>query len=100
MQGVQLDIAAPNEMQLRTPPAGRGEGAGGASFARDLGEAIEAVDKTQIAADTEADKLAGGAGNLHEVALALDKADVAMRLATKVRNKVVDAYNEIMRMSI
>jgi flagellar hook-basal body complex protein FliE len=44
--------------------------------------------------------VAKGAGNLHEMALALEKADVAMRLAVRVRNKVVDAYNEIMRMGV
>ena len=31
---------------------------------------------------------------------ALEKADVAMRLAMRVRNKLVDTYNEIMRMGI
>ena len=47
-----------------------------------------------------AGEVAKGAGNLHEMALALEKADVAMRLAVRVRNKVVDAYNEIMRMGV
>jgi flagellar hook-basal body complex protein FliE len=44
--------------------------------------------------------VARGAGNIHEMALALEKADVAMRLAMRVRNKLVDTYNEIMRMGI
>jgi flagellar hook-basal body complex protein FliE len=34
------------------------------------------------------------------LSIALEKADIAMRVATKVRNKVVDAYHEIMRMSV
>jgi flagellar hook-basal body complex protein FliE len=34
------------------------------------------------------------------MALALEKADVAMRLAVRVRNKVVETYNEIMRMGV
>ena len=36
----------------------------------------------------------------HRPVVAMEKADVAMRLAMKVRNKAVDAYQEIMRMSI
>ncbi len=72
----------------------------GGSFGAQLGEAMGAVDKLQVAADRQSDALANGAGNLHETALALEKADVAMRVAMKVRNKLVDAYHEVMRMSV
>lgn len=72
----------------------------GASFADALGQAVQSLDAQQTAGDTEAAKLAMGGGNLHETALAMEKADIAMRLAMKVRNKLVDAYQEIMKMSI
>lgn len=78
-------------------PAPRQEGAG---FASALGTAIESLDQAQLRADGEAALLANGGGNLHETALALEKADISMRVATKVRNKVIDAYQEIMRMSV
>jgi flagellar hook-basal body complex protein FliE len=86
---------------IRGPsPAGE-PGAGEApSFASALGQAVGEVEKMQLAADGEAQKAAFGAGNLHETALALEKADVSMRVLTKVRNKVVEAYQEIMRMSV
>ena len=74
--------------------------AGGASFAETLGQAIGSVDKIQLEADGQAAKVANGGGNLHEMSLALEKADVAMRLAVKVRNKLLDAYNEIMKMGV
>jgi len=70
------------------------------AFKSELGKAIGEIDKVQTAADTQADAVAHGAGNIHEMALALEKADVAMRLAMRVRNKLVDTYNEIMRMGI
>ena len=70
------------------------------SFGTELGKAIGEVDKLQTEADVQADAVAHGAGNIHEMALALEKADVAMRLAMRVRNKLVDTYNEIMRMGI
>jgi len=69
-------------------------------FTSALGKAIGEIDKMQVAADTQADSVARGAGNIHEMALALEKADVAMRLAMRVRNKLVESYNEIMRMGI
>ncbi len=73
---------------------------GEGSFTRALGTAVDAVDKMQVDADQQADAISHGGGNLHEVAIAFDKADIAMRLASKVRNKIVDAYNEIMKMSV
>ncbi len=72
----------------------------GASFQSALDEMVNKVEALQVNADQEATKVAQGGGNLHETALALEKADVAMRLAVKVRNKLVDAYNEVMRMSV
>ena len=71
-----------------------------AAFAGELDRAIGEVDKLQVEADQQAAKVAGGGGNLHEMALALEKADVGMRLAVRVRNKVIETYNEIMRMGV
>ncbi|HVP67255.1 MAG TPA: flagellar hook-basal body complex protein FliE [Anaeromyxobacteraceae bacterium] len=88
------DVALPNE--TGTPV----ERSGGSNFADELGKAIGAVEETQLEADREAGKVALGGGNLHETAIALQKADIAMRLATKVRNKLVDAYQEVMRMTV
>jgi len=78
----------------------RPTGARGAAFEGELGKALAAVEQAQQEADREAEKVALGGGNLHETALALEKADVAMRLATKVRNKLVEAYQEVMRMNV
>lgn len=38
--------------------------------------------------------------NLHEVMIAAEKADIALQFTLQVRNKIMDAYNEIMRMQI
>ena len=73
---------------------------GAKAFGTELGKAIGEIDKLQTAADAQADAVAHGAGNIHEMALSLEKADVAMRLAMRVRNKLVETYNEIMRMGI
>jgi flagellar hook-basal body complex protein FliE len=80
----------------RAPVSGTSE----TGFGQQLGQAIDSLDKLQLDADGQANAIANGGGNLHEVALAFEKADVAMRLATKVRNKLVEAYTEIMRMSV
>ncbi len=46
------------------------------------------------------DFMLGNRQDLHEVMIALDKTDLEFRLMTQVRNKALDAYNEIMRMQV
>jgi flagellar hook-basal body complex protein FliE len=59
------------------------------------------VNRLQQEADaTVAAVATGQSNNLHEMMIALDKADVSFRMLTRVRNKVIDAYQEIMRMSV
>jgi flagellar hook-basal body complex protein FliE len=72
----------------------------GGSFADALGQAVARVDALHVAADGDAAQVALGGGNLHETALALEKADLALRVAVKVRNKLVEAYQDIMRMPV
>lgn len=86
---------------IERAPSGVSPGAtSGGGFAETLGSAIQKVDAMQMDADAQAEKVALGGGNLHEMSLALEKADVSMRLAMKVRNKLIDAYQEIMRMNV
>jgi flagellar hook-basal body complex protein FliE len=90
-------VYPPGAFERPTPPVAEGDAA---SFSGELGQALKAVDKLQTDADQQARLVADGGGNLHEMAIALEKADVSLRLALKVRNKIVDAYNEIMRMPL
>jgi len=76
------------------PPSRPGE------FVEALGHAIRAVDQLQTAADQQASALADGSGNLHETSIALAKAEVGFHLMTKIRDRVVDAYQDIMKMSM
>jgi flagellar hook-basal body complex protein FliE len=92
-----IDRSPPGPLPAAASPASPASGGG---FAETLGSAIQKVDDMQMDADAQAEKVALGGGNLHEMSLALEKADVSMRLAMKVRNKLIDAYQEIMRMSV
>jgi flagellar hook-basal body complex protein FliE len=100
---IQYNLISPpsREVDARPEAPARISGeTGEAGFSKQLGGAIQQLDQLHVDADEQANAIANGGGNLHEVALAFEKADVAMRLATKVRNKLVEAYNEVMRMSI
>lgn len=71
------------------------------SFADLLGEAVTRVQQVQGRAEQELQKLlAGEPVEIHRVMLAGEKAGLATELMMAVRNKVVDAYQEIMRMQV
>ena len=42
----------------------------------------------------------GEADSTHESMIAAEKADISLRLTIQIRNKIIDAYNEVMRMQI
>lgn len=71
------------------------------SFAESLKAAIANVNDQQIASDTMTQKLInGGDVELHEVMITAQKASITLNATMEVRNKAVEAYQEIMRMSV
>jgi flagellar hook-basal body complex protein FliE len=53
----------------------------------------------QFQAKTAMEELATGRnGNIHETLLSINKAETSFKMLTQVRNKVLNAYQEIMRM--
>ena len=77
-------------------PGGPGKG-----FGRMVEDFLSEVDELQKKADFAAEKLVTGeADSVHQVMLAVGKASLALSLAVEVRNKVLEAYREIMRMQM
>ncbi|MFN8792190.1 MAG: flagellar hook-basal body complex protein FliE [Bdellovibrionales bacterium] len=80
--------------------SGAGAAQGG-SFADTLKKAIDEVNTLQQVANKKAEDLSvGKTDNVAEVMIATEKADIALRVMVQVRNKIIDAYNEIMRMQV
>lgn len=66
-----------------------------------LKEALQEVDVLQKEAASGAEKLAlGDESYLHNTMLAYEKANLALQLTLEIRNKVIEAYQEIMRMQM
>ena len=76
--------------------------AGGADFAQILQNSISQVNQTQQQAEGMAANFAAGDGNanLHEVMIALQKANVSFQEMVQVRNKLVTAYHDVMNMQV
>ena len=78
---------------------GATSGASGTSFSSVLGGAVDNLSSLQNTADTLAVKaVTGDLTDIHQATLAATRAQVTMELVSAVRNKGVDAFNEIMRM--
>ncbi len=73
----------------------------GKGFGEFLTEALGDVNRMQQQAGDKVQKFATG-GNLdvHEVMIAMEQAGTALALTTQVRNKLVDAYQELMHMQV
>jgi flagellar hook-basal body complex protein FliE len=82
------------------PAAGAATGkTGPTSFADVLADSLAQVKTLQREADHAIGQLgAGGPPSLHDTLVALDQADLSFRLMMQVRNKIVEAYQEVLRM--
>lgn len=70
-------------------------------FSDYLNEALDNTNKLLLDSDKiAADFAAGRTDNIHQVEIAAEKADIALQFTMQIRTKILDAYNEIMRMQI
>jgi flagellar hook-basal body complex protein FliE len=73
----------------------------GSSFGDMLKDAISTVNQLQKQSDQEVQKyMAGEEQDLHTTVIAVQNADLSFQMMMQVRNKIVQAYQEIMRTQI
>ena len=86
-----LPLASP--LPVVAPPSN------GAVFGNVVEQFVADANAQQLQADASVQRLATGQSeSVHETMLALAKADLSLRVFVEVRNKVIDAYQEVMRM--
>lgn len=90
-----LELAVPRV----TSAAAEAVGTPAADFADRVADALRGVDESHRTAQAmPVDFAEGNHGDLHGTMIALQEADIQLRLVANVRNKLIDAYREIMRM--
>jgi flagellar hook-basal body complex protein FliE len=97
------ELAGPVLPEIAAPirEAGQAADAKGAGFSNLFESALGEVDAKLRAADAEKTKvLTGETNNLHQAVIAMQEAGIAFSLMVEVRNKLVESYQEIMRMQV
>ena|SRR6185437_8878341 len=94
---VHLSIPA-----IQAPSAvGAAASSGGTAFQNILNDAISKVETFGKTADTSINNFLSGEGEeLHQVAIKAQQAELSFDLFLQVRNKIVSAYQEVMRMQV
>jgi flagellar hook-basal body complex protein FliE len=84
---------------LETPAAGGGQG-GGNDFAKVLADTVQGMVDSGRATDQKSMDLVNGKGNVVDVVTAISQTEIAIETMVSVRDRVISAYEEIMRMPI
>ncbi len=79
-----------------------GDTAGGsdAGFGSTLQRALEGVVRTGHEADAQAAEGISGEGNITDIVMAVSRAQLALQSTVAIRDKVVQAYQDVMKMSV
>ncbi len=86
--------------EVRSPRI-QGEDKSNSGFGEILKDAISAANELQKQSDQQIQKfMAGESQDLHTTVIAMQKADLSFQMMMQVRNKIVQAYQEIMRMQM
>src|SRR5437868_319209 len=85
---------------MPSPTAPKSTGTTGSSFGNMLNEAIQQVTDVEKSSQGELQKFLSNESDLHSVMISLEKADLSFQTMMQVRNKIVQAYQEIMKSQV
>jgi len=92
-------IAAASDLALPSLSAARGSAP--TDFSAWLTRELDTVNQKLLVADTQLRKLAvGEATNIHETMIALETAKLSFELVVQVRNRLMEAYQDVLRMQL
>lgn len=93
-----LPLVPAGQTPLPTPASS--DAASSSTFSSSLKDVISGLDGSASDANDAVGKMLDGTGDVHEAMIALQKADLMLQLTVQVRNKLVQAYQDVMRMPI
>jgi len=95
LQSAAAAATQPHNLQTKTTPAQMSQ-----DFSQYLKEAIDGVAAQEKGVHNVTDRFIVGQADVSEVMVAANQAHLTLQLTTQVRNKVIESYQEIMRMQL
>ena len=93
--GMQDEVPATAAAAAAAPVAGPG------GFGAQVAQGLEQLNQQLLASQVDLQRLAAGeTANLHEVMVHLEESRIALQLTLQVRNRALEAYQDVMRMQI
>lgn len=83
-----------------TPAVSSSQAASPTGFSDTLEKVLGAVEDSNGQANQAVSKMLDGSGDVHEAMIAMQKADTMFQLTVQIRNKIVQAYQDVMRMPV
>lgn len=97
---IVIPRSAAAEAYTRTARGGASTESSSPTFGSAITQALDEAVQTGHTADEQATKAISGGGNLTQVVAALSHAEMTLQTATAIRDRVVQAYQDIMKMPI
>jgi flagellar hook-basal body complex protein FliE len=92
-------LAAHDEVPGTTPMAA--VATRGPDFGAQVAQGLQELNQQMLASQVDLQRLAAGeTANLHEVMVRLEESRIALQLALQVRNRALEAYQDVMRMQV
>jgi flagellar hook-basal body complex protein FliE len=90
-----------DEIAPAAPIRSEAAAASGPSFMQRVTEGMQEVNTQLLASQVDLQRLAtGDADNVHDIMVRLEESRIALQLMLQVRNRVLEAYQDVMRMQI
>ena len=77
-----------------------GSQTGGSSFSEALTRLVDSVDDNATQANDAVAGMLNKTGDVHDAMIALQRAEMSLQLTVQIRNKLIQAYQDIMRMPV
>ena len=95
---IQFDPAPLLPTSIGAVPKAAAATAATPGFGEVLQQLVQSVDTSAATANTAVTNMLGGTGDVHDAMIALQRAETSLELTIQVRNKLLQAYQDIMRM--
>ncbi len=95
-----LPIASVTSTPSVTPAPVSSARPAASGFGDSLAKLIDSVDASGSEANSAVAQMLDGSGDVHDAMIALQRAELTLQLTVQVRNKLVQAYQDIMRMPV